>query len=477
MPAVWAGAENETLQILASYHQHLTDTTNISSFDFMKPKRSLLTTLFALILSAASADAQTTIVDIIPKAQQNERAQNSEPNIAVDPADPTKIVISAFGNGGNPIFISKNGGTSWSLLQKVPAGDISIGWGGPYNTYMTTLTRSGSAIGTLRLHDPTIKSAFRGVAHSVYRPGGDGPDQPWTEATFVEGVDRIYIAFNDLSQKTKTASIRQSRDSGRTWQNTVIERIEPGDGSDGAAVRVAASGDTVYAAFQRYSQVDANEDETGDIIVVRDDAAGAHNFMDLGLSGVGKAVATGETLPQGSIGQERLGSDLSIAVDPNNPARVAVAYATIQSGDIVVVIHISTNSGASWNKIFTTPADSALPALAIAANGTIGLLYTSYDGTKLETHLTQSSNNFTTNTDLLLSKFEDQSLVSDFDPYIGDYEDLVAVGNTFYGTFSASNDTTDFPQQPVFLRDRTLLGTKKVPFSIDPFFFKTPALP
>ncbi len=446
---------------------------NVSSFANVKSYLAL----FSIALSTSALFAQTTIVDIIPKAQQNEHAQNSEPNIALNPADPTKIVISAFGNGGNPIFISKNGGTSWALLQKVPAGDISIGWGGPFNAYMTTLTRSGSAIGTLRLHDPTIKSAFRGVAHSVYRPGGDGPVQPWTEAAFVEGVDRIYVAFNDLSQSTKTASVRQSRDGGLTWQNTVIERNVPGDGSDGSAVRVAARGDTVYAVFQRYNHVDANQDETGDIVIVRDDAGGAHNFMDLGVSGAGKAVATGETFPQGSIGQERLGSDLSIAVDPNNPARVAVAYAAVQSGNIVVVVHLSTDSGASWSKIFTTPADSALPALAIAANGTVGLLYTSYDGTNLETHLVQSSNNFTSNTDLLLSKFADQSLVSDFDPYIGDYEDLVAVGNTFYGTFSASNDTTDFPQQPVFLRDPALLGTKKVPFSIDPFFFKTPALP
>lgn len=446
---------------------------NVSSFAEMKSHLAL----FSFALSASVLFAQTTIVDIIPKAQQNEHAQNAEPNIAVDPADPTKIVISCFGHPTNPIFISKNGGISWSLLQKIPAGDISLGWGGPFNAYMGILTPSGAGMATFRLHDPTIKSTFRGVPRSLYRPGGDGPDQPWTEAGFVEGVDRIYIAFNDLSQGTKTASVRQSRDGGRTWQNTVIERAEPGDGSDGAAVRVAVRGDTVYAAFQRYNQLDANEDETGDIVVVRDDAAGAHNFMDLGVSSAGRAVATGETLPQGSIGQERLGSDLSIAVDPNNPARVAVAYAAIRSGGTVVVVRLSTNSGTTWSEILTTKADSALPALAIAANGVIGLLYTSYDGTNLETHLVQSSNNFTTNTDLVLSKFADQSLVADFDPYIGDYEDLVAVGNTFYGTFSASNDTTDFPQQPVFLRDPALLGTRKVPFSIDPFFFKTPALP
>ena len=430
-----------------------------------------------VLLAAAGARAQTTIVDIVPKTLQTEHAQNAEPNIAVDPCDPTKIIISAFGAPTNPIFISKDGAKTWAQLQKVPAGDISVGWAGAYNAYLTTLSPSGSAIATMRLHDPTIRSTFRGVAKSIYRPGGDGPDQPWTEAALVNGVDHIYVAFNDLSQASRTASVRQSLNGGLTWQNVVLERGTPGLGFDGAAVRVAIHGERVYAAFQRFNSSDANNDIEGDIVVVRDDTSGAGQYLNLGAAGVGVLVATGETLPQGFLGQERLGSDLSIAVDPNDPDRVVVAYAAIRAGQIVVSVNLSSNAGVSWNEIFTTPGDSALPAVAIAGNGVIGLLHTFYDGTNLETRLVQSADEFATQTDLTLSKFADGSLMPDFDPYIGDYQDLVAVGTDFYGAFSASNNTAAFPQQPTFLRDKTLLGTTKVPFSIDPFFFKTPALP
>ena len=432
--------------------------------------------LFAIALSNAAALSQTTIIDIIPTSLKTEHAQNAEPNIAVDPSDPTKIVISVFGAPTNPIFISKDGGTAWALLQKVPAGDISVGWGGPFNAYMTTLSPKATSIATLRLHDPTIRSAFRGVPKSIYKPGGDGPDQPWTEVAFVNGVDRIYVAFNDLSQATRTASVHQSLDGGLTWQNVVLERQNPGLGFDGAAVRVAINGDRVYGALQRFNS-DVGSAIAGDIVVVRDDAGGAGGYSDLGTGGVGVAVATGERLPQGSLGQERLGSDLSIAVDPNDPDRVVVAYAVIRAGATLVSLNLSSNAGVTWNEIFTTSGDSALPAVAIADNGVIGLLYTFYDGTNLETHFVQSPDEFGTQTDVTLSKFSDQSLSPDFDPYIGDYEDVVAVGDFFYGTFSASNDTAAFPQQPIFLRDKTLLGSKKVPFSIDPFFFKTPALP
>lgn len=418
------------------------------------------------------------IVDIIPAAQSKEHAQNSEPNIAVNPSDPTKIVISAFGSPTNPIFISKDGAKTWAVLQKIPAGDISVGWAGAYNAYLTVLSPKGTTIATLRLHDPTIRSTFRGVVKSLYKPGGDGPDQPWTEAALVNGVDHIYVAFDDFSQASgKTASVRQSLDGGLTWQNFVLERTTPGLGSDGSAVRVAVGSERVFAAFQRF---DANVggDVSGDIVVVRDDAGGAAGYAALGAGGGGVAVATGETLPQGFLGQERLGSDLSIAVDPHDPDRVVVAYAVIRTGQTLVSVNLSIDAGDSWNEIFaTTTDDSALPAVAIAGNGVIGLLYTRYDGTNLETHLVQSPDEFATQSDLTLSKFADLAFVPDFDPYIGDYQDLVAVGDFFYGTFSASNNTAAFPIAPIFLRDKTLLGTTKVPFSIDPFFFKTPALP
>jgi len=70
----------------------------------------------------------------------------------------------------------------------------------------------------------------------------------------------------------------------------------------------------------------------------------------------------------------------------------------------------------------------------------------------------------------------------EFDPYLGDYDYLTAVGKDFYGVFSANNTPrkSNFPHGVTFQRNAnfatgTLLDVDNVtPVkpSIDPFFFK-----
>ena len=69
-----------------------------------------------------------------------------------------------------------------------------------------------------------------------------------------------------------------------------------------------------------------------------------------------------------------------------------------------------------------------------------------------------------------------------FDPYLGDYEHLMAVGKDFYGIFSANNTPkkTNFPNDVVYQRNvnwetNTLLDIDNITpvgISIDPFFFR-----
>jgi hypothetical protein len=69
-----------------------------------------------------------------------------------------------------------------------------------------------------------------------------------------------------------------------------------------------------------------------------------------------------------------------------------------------------------------------------------------------------------------------------FDPYLGDYIRLMAVGKDFYGIFSANNTPKmeNFPNGVKYQRNAdfakgTLLGVDNVTpvqSSIDPFFFK-----
>ena len=56
------------------------------------------------------------VVNMIPRALSGETNQDSEPNLAVNPADPLHIAGSAFtpdpaGGTNAPIYVSSDGGT------------------------------------------------------------------------------------------------------------------------------------------------------------------------------------------------------------------------------------------------------------------------------------------------------------------------------------------------------------------------------
>ena len=167
-----------------------------------------------------------------------------------------------------------------------------------------------------------------------------------------------------------------------------------------------------------------------------------------------------------------------MAVDPNNVDRVLVAFTEVVSSQPVTKLYLSSNGGSSWQSVFSANSAS-LPAIAVANNGAIGLLYESLVGTNLQTHFAQSGDGFATFTDSTLNIFPNNNPAAQYDPYLGDFFDLTAVGNTFYGTFCVSNDPTaaNWPSSlPTYLRNASLLGSS-VATSIDPFFFSEQAVP
>jgi len=79
------------------------------------------------------------IVNIIPNSLSGETNQDSEPSLAVNPANPLQIAASAFtpdpmGGPNAPIYVSTDGGQTWVLNSIVPSrritGDISQNFSG-----------------------------------------------------------------------------------------------------------------------------------------------------------------------------------------------------------------------------------------------------------------------------------------------------------------------------------------------------------
>src|SRR5713101_74635 len=95
---------------------------------------------------AAAAAATVLLVNMIPQSLSGETNQDSEPNLAVNPANPLQIAGSAFtpnptGTGNAPIFVSTNGGTTWVLNTTVPSAvsthDITLKFAGTSNRLFT----------------------------------------------------------------------------------------------------------------------------------------------------------------------------------------------------------------------------------------------------------------------------------------------------------------------------------------------------
>ncbi len=208
----------------------------------------------------------------------------------------------------------------------------------------------------------------------------------------------------------------------------------------------------------------------------------------------GRLVVTGVNIPwsnASTMGQERIGSTLSTAVDPNNSSIIYVGWADrVGNGDIYTLhVRRSTDRGATWSNADlpnTTITNATNVALSVADNGVVGYLYQQFTGGNWVTHLVQSHDAFTTIQDTILATVPANIPAMQFLPYLGDYDYLFAIGNEFRGVFCANNtpDLGDFPQGVTYQRSanfstKTLTdgSGNPVAVSIDPFFFSVPVIP
>lgn len=479
----------------------------------MRNKINYAISAFMLLFFSLELQAQlglfTTkvrVINMIPNAQSNEIGQDSEPNLAVNPADINKIVGSAFTVNPTgavnraPIFISSDKGNTWAMNNIVPSGngttgDISLQFGTQGNELYTGTLRGGSGLrmNILRSNNPFGAA----VMDLLIDRAGAGVDQPYVDAitSIVGGAqrDRVYVGNNDFnaaSGRTATVDLSQNARTAAPPSGFSSARIEARttNGQDMPAIRTSVNSDgNVYAIFYRW--VNANTPSARcDVIVARDNNFGTMATPFSALSDPGDGirgirVVTNRLVPAfpANLGANRLvASNLSIAVHPSNSAIVYIAWADrVGATDYTLHMRRSTNSGATWSADLLTITNATNPALAINSSGTVGYLYQQLIGGRWETHFRRGTT--TTWSDMILANTPDNNPAPTFQPYIGDYCDVMAVGANFYGIFSASNiaDLANFPQGVTYQRNadfathrvRNLANTSNIGNSIDPFFF------
>jgi len=465
-------------------------------------------------------------VDIIPFGDSSEVKENSEPSLAVDPLDPRQIIAGAFAYSflhipdiQQPYFKSTDGGSTWNNYGTIPHTDKSLAWLQDGSAALTAalwpFTTPGATVFTYS--GSTFDSNFS--AKSQFMNGSGGLDQPWIRTG---PSDHVYVSLNDTSRRGpglggtgdgKSASVLVSTDGGTNYSFVTIDKVGT-TYQDGPSTRTAVNGDTVYALFVRWnSQLpdtpDGDKRYTSSLVIDRSDDGGADSFGAIG-GGNGVQVAAFTDVYDNSfdtslsMGANRDGSEIAIAVDPNNKNRVVVAYGNSDpdfNNRYQLNVVESTDGGVTWSStpLFTTTSlvRSAEPGLAILANGTVGLLYNSYDPTTdtFTQHLLTTSDDFGNTNDLILGTEKNGIPSPEAPPYLGDFFDLTGIGNTFYGIFSASN--ADDGTNALFANttfNRRFVGTpgtssfrltdasgNALPFSVDPFFFsysiQNPAAP
>jgi hypothetical protein len=325
----------------------------------------------------------------------------------------------------------------------------------------------------------------------------NGFDQPFVEAITIGGKDRVFVGVNDFNApNSRTATIFLSPDAATApppagFKPVRIESRSTGTArQDAPSIRTALHEDgTAYVAFLGWRTKVSDSLFTGDVVVVRDDN-GAGTFTALkeppapagdGLSGV--RIVRDRKFPwDDDLGNDRTGSDVAIAVDPQASATVYVAWADrVGAGDYTLHVRKSTNKGVAWSaNDLRTVTNAKNPALAVDSNGRVGFLYQKLTGggQNWETHLELSNDGFASPpTDLTLAS-------TPVSGWQGDYLYLMTVGRDFYGVFCAENtpDDTRFPaskgatyQRNADKTAKKLLGSDnmtEVQPSMDPFFFK-----
>src|SRR5215831_16432982 len=151
------------------------------------------------------------LVNMIPKSLSGEEEQDSEPMLTVNPNNPQQLVGTAFTPnpmGGNlaPVYISADGGQTWTLNAIVPAdgeitGDITVAFGPQSNNLYASILKMPQPQQDTELRILRAKN-FQASTPMQILVDRTGTDQPFVQASTSNGasaMDRVYVGDNDFN--------------------------------------------------------------------------------------------------------------------------------------------------------------------------------------------------------------------------------------------------------------------------------------
>ena len=482
------------------------------------------------------------VVNMIPAQIDHDELPNPEPSIAVNPANPDEIVAGGLWEGmqtagcGRTSFgvsYSQDRGKTWTLHCTLELGTDYL-MGDPsfaftsdgssllvaaqaayryedkmllriFSTHTDALAMSWPVTDLIPASDVSLDSS-----HMPWIAAGTSPSTPLVAI----GGDSYYTDGTDCH-------------SGVVWWNYPTPSnyapvcVSPRAAPYTPVVRTAVAGDgTAYAATYRiveYTGPTSRADGANmDVVVFRHDPtepsegttdafsglkeadtpAGPCDSKD-GLRGVRVVQCVHVPFEEISAGEPGFGYELrrfshvAIAVDPAKSSHVFVAWGDAPSRPDGMTLHIreSSDGGQTWSSTDRYTVGKALnPGLAVSTSGHLGfsyqqlMPYTGGDRWETNVQIFDASDvgagaiqTFT------LASMPSGNPMPCAMPYMGDYMDLKAINDDFYGVFSSTSDmsASNFPLGVTYARTPTVAQLAKCPdatpqpeTSIDPYFFR-----
>ncbi len=456
----------------------------------------------------ANAQVPVDVIGWLPVAEYNTYIGSVsyydwgfEPFIAVNPTDPNKIVISsqAYNTGssyGASLWYSTDGGKNWGIrfpITTPPSGIVAADQVFAFDSagvlHGALQTQSYCAIYHGSTADPN-KDGMNGRPASTWSWTTTAinilfslPDQPWMAV----GGGNIFVGYDNFTTAGDASEVRvaKSLDNGTSftldapigtpgrvstkYRTAPDQYINPG-------TRIAMDGHgNIYAMFG-FATNSVSGIPFMQYRLNRSSAGGAWDYTSNNLPIGGLPIDSG-TSSQGTDpafwfgGVNKLLNNTAIATDKNGTHIYAVYAKQVAGVDRLLVAEFHDDGTGNLveraNPVACSMAGqrAALPSVAVTDDGRLYILYDTFTSTngQFHVHLALSLDQgltFATGNDKVLENF---AAPFSGEKILGDYQCLIALSNTVYGTFAgrglaAAQNLNGF--------DRSA--------NIDPFFFSVP---
>src|SRR5215831_12583606 len=352
----------------------------------------------------------TVVNNTDPTLKITDTFNDGEISIAVRPQHPDQLVMTAFSGSWGlraPLWRSRNRGNIWTKDFTVnPPPGVGGVPGCPCDQTVDFTQFRDLAGAFLTLSPENIFSALNrnpaaltfnyfesspGVAQATNQLDGvNDVDQPWLLVGPQPGAssENVYVAYDNFlgAPDMHVAIATATRPPNFTVDN--ISGFSTGFVNPGHRLAIDPSSGTVYSLFQRRIAAGAGGSQNINYMLNRSTDGG--NSWSLNGSSTGIVVANGDsTQPTPKFGTVNalLGGVLHAATNPNHRDIIYYVYGNRDpvtgnnrlslrrleddgTGNLVVVL----------TSFVTGQVQAALPSVAVAENGTVGVFYYTFDG-------------------------------------------------------------------------------------------------